>query len=594
MFPTAVDAVVLLDIVQPGNGEVHQVVSLGGHPVILGEFRVETAEDVEIVGVGEREGIIRIQVGGEIVLAVPVVVDAAHAGFDASHAVVPVVVVRLVVDVVGDHGHVFLVVALRESPHVAFQVDVPVLHRLEDQGELVGVVVVLRGAVAAVLQGFGLHAAEQVSVRVIDRDIHPAAGDVVHEQTAALGQVGRTGIVLATPLGRVVHPDPVGELGADFRVDVETVHPVLSELEEAVGILVGAADPVVEPVRSAADADVVVMRGNVAAIEDLEPVGAGVSQFVGAPHSVVLRDGAGRDDPGRVVLDTLDDVRAERKGLSVVQGGAVPVFVEMDGIHHLGQMDRAVEDDVSGVGDMGLAGLAALGVDEDDAEGAPGTVDRGGSGVLQDGDTLDVVGIDRVHVALDAVDQHERGGGGAVTDGTGTADVEAHVLVELATPVGDAEIEAGDLSLQGLGDRLHRAGLEHVGIDHAHGAGDIDLFLDAVTDDDGLFQGEPVLLEGYVDGTAVPGDVQRQVADGGNLEDVPCPDRGEGEVPVYVRGRALEGAFDENGRADDGFPRGVDDRSLGRLGNLCPDDEGSQGDGDGRQDGFTKCFEHNG
>lgn len=45
-----------------------------------------------------------------------------------------------------------------------------------------------------------------------------------------------------------------------------------------------------------------------------------------------------------------------------------------------------------------------------------------------------------------------------------------------------------NLALEGLRDIGHRTRLEHLGIDYAHAAGDVDFLLNAISDDDSAFK----------------------------------------------------------------------------------------------------------
>ena len=119
--------------------------------------------------------------------------------------------------------------------------------------------------------------------------------------------------------------------------------------------------------------------------------------------------------------------------------------------------------------------------------------------------------------------------------------------------------------MEGLRDSLHRAGLEHVGIDHAHRSGDVDFLLDTVTHDDRLLDGQPVFLKGHVEGTAVPCDLGRKVTDRGHFEDIASLGLGKGEMSIDICGRSLEGSFDKDSRSDYRNSSLIDDDSRACL-----------------------------
>ena len=74
--------------------------------------------------------------------------------------------------------------------------------------------------------------------------------------------------------------------------------------------------------------------------------------------------------------------------------------------------------------DLSLALLALLGGDDDNAVGGTCTVDGTRGGILEDFDTLDIIGVDNVKTAFErnTVDDVERVGS---VVGTGTTDTNA-------------------------------------------------------------------------------------------------------------------------------------------------------------------------
>ena len=76
-------------------------------------------------------------------------------------------------------------------------------------------------------------------------------------------------------------------------------------------------------------------------------------------------------------------------------------------IHLVGELRCRLHSGGEAYADAGLALLAALGGDEDDAVCTFHTVDCGSRGILEDGNGLDGADVDTVHIALYTVDKHE-------------------------------------------------------------------------------------------------------------------------------------------------------------------------------------------
>ena len=146
---------------------------------------------------------------------------------------------------------------------------------------------------------------------------------------------------------------------------------------------------------------------------------------------------------------------------------------------------------------------AALGRDEDDAGGALGTVDGRRGGILDDRDVVHVGGVDVLEVAFHAVDEYQRR---AAVDGVPSADVQRRRLARTAG--GRSDVQARDRALEHVGDIQGRAVLDGVCLDDGDGAGQVGLFLGAVTDDDDFVQRGRFLAEDDVQ-PALAGDDDR-------------------------------------------------------------------------------------
>ena len=341
-----------------------------------------------------------------------------------------------------------------------------------------------------------------------------------------------------------------GGVGADGEPGLDLVVGVDLRGEALVDVLVAAGHTVLvdivegQEVRAAVvaalGAEGVVVR--VAhAVEDVGPVGVG--------HAV----------PGAVGDELL--------GGAEQAGGVLPVDVLLR-VHDLGMVAEAVDGELIIIEDGTVLALgAALGGDEHDTVAGLRAVDGGGGGVLQDFHGLDHRRIEVVDVLnLQAVHDEERAEAGAAVGGD-TADADRGTLARGAGSVED--LDAGSLALEGGGGVGGGTVSQVGGLDGCHGSREVALLLDAVADDDRLFQHLGIVFEDDVEGGLVAHhDRLALVADtldgdGGAGGDV------QRERTVDVGSRTdLRVAHDHDGGADDRQSAGVNDRTADGAG-LC-------------------------
>lgn len=124
-----------------------------------------------------------------------------------------------------------------------------------------------------------------------------------------------------------------------------------------------------------------------------------------------------------------------------------------------GQLADKLERGVHPHLDLGLALLATLGGNQDDAVGATHAIHGGGAGILQHRDGLHAADVNTAHRALNAVDKDERV---AVVPRADTADDDSRVFLAGHTRRAHGD-DAGHVTREGGSDVGHAAGaLEHL------------------------------------------------------------------------------------------------------------------------------------
>ena len=222
-------------------------------------------------------------------------------------------------------------------------------------------------------------------------------------------------------------------------------------------------------------------------------------------------------------------------------------LIEFGGVHRFEAAGQRALDTGSDLEfDFGLVLVAALGGHDDDTAGSGGTVESRGGSVLQDGDGLNIVGVEGT--TGDTVYDVERAGTGG--DGPGTADADVGGLARTAGTVHDDD--ARDLALEHVTDIGGADVAEFLTAHGNDGAGQLGLFLGRVTEDDDLFEDGIVLGQHDVDdGTGTDSLLEVGVADAGDGQHVARVGHDD-KLAVVVRRNAAARRKHDAG-ADDRF-----------------------------------------
>ena len=307
----------------------------------------------------------------------------------------------------------------------------------------------------------------------------------------------------------------------------------------------------------------VVRRGDIGIVETLF-INAGDT---GALHAVTVR-----------VVDTLPCVlivfgcRINGVGVVVTDGVEAPAALE---------------------GDLGLAFGTALGGDQDDTVTGTGTIQGGGSRILEDGHGSDIVGIQLrqrvliggVGLLRDTVDDDQRCGGSTVR-GADTTEADSHIITGLS--VNGSHLQTRGGTFQCTGNRGRVLDGNDVRFDFGQGTGHVLPFLGAISNNDNIVERKGILLEDDVKLLAVTDqDFLGLETDRRENEGSLRPHR-EGEVAIQVRYYASPGALDLDTGTDDGFTLCVNDLTGHcRLGKCCRSQRKE------RQHNHKKSFYHN-
>ena len=333
-----------------------------------------------------------------------------------------------------------------------------------------------------------------------------------------------------------------GVVGAHGEPVLDLVVGVDLEGQAAVLVLVATEDTVVHHV-----------------VDGGEEVAAVIAAL--EAHGVAVAPGGDEDlaAPVHVGHPVIDGVGTRDVAFAEVALGQAEVDIILRA-HDIQAPGQGGEGELVVVEDLAFSLLAGLRSHEHDAVTGLGTVDGRGGGILQDLDGLDhfrVQVLDVVH--LQAVHDEERSQGTGI--GGITADADIGPLARRTGSVDD--LDTGGLALEGGGRVGSRAVLEVLTADGGHGTGQVALFLDAVTDHDGLVEEHRILLEDDTELGLVPdGNDLFGIADAGDADGSPGGDA-EAECAVQAGDGSDRGIADEDhGRTHDGRAGFIDDNAA--------------------------------
>ena len=232
----------------------------------------------------------------------------------------------------------------------------------------------------------------------------------------------------------------------------------------------------------------------------LRPVCVGISQPVG---NLVARGGVGVDAVGVGIgcppfLDAgIAVVRVAARGRLRVQFGDVVQFHEVGGAGHQAVVGHRLLRSKHGIErHAGLfVVLTLFGGNQDNAVCRARTVDGSRAGILQDGDTLDVVGVQRSHVGLHTVHDNQRA---AVVERAGTTYLDRDAFITGGTAA-LRDAHTGSCTCQCLSQAGDGAVGNLIGAYGGYRTGEVHFLLYTVTHNDYFFEHFVVLLQCHGD-----------------------------------------------------------------------------------------------
>ena len=423
-------------------------------------------------------------------------------------------------------------------------------------------------------------------VRVLKRE---TGRSMTVAESKGILNVSYAGIIVGSykEVGIVADAGPRGNPGVDLGAQIVFLIHVGTDLYHTLLPVVLAGEVVLDILRAAAHADAVVGGRVYVIVQFMPPVGVGIVLIL-----AVLDDDPGTFRVLGLIVDTAQEFHHVFLRVVHIIGTLALVPELVQGVHGpvtrgfpVGGGSGHFHTPAAAVTHPGaLVRLAALGGDKNDTVSGAGTVNGCGGRILDDGDGCNILGIDAVEAALDAVDKDQRL---TAVDGGVTTDVEGTGRTGITTGRGD--VQARNRSLQHGGQIMGGTVFQLGTLHGSHGAGEIHFFLNAVTDHHCLFQHHVVLLEDYIHAALGRGDVYLSgyITQAGYLEGNLPVVHTDGEGTVHSGHCGIVGTGDHDDSAHHRCAARIldDARDNPVLGIQGP--EGSQGQNQGNSNSFN-------
>lgn len=398
-------------------------------------------------------------------------------------------------------------------------------------------------------------------------------------------------VLAAHQTGVVVERQPRADADRAFGAQVVLLVGLLAHLVDAVLIVIASRNVVAHALATALNADGV--RGRVVhrLVNLLEPVRFAVIAVVAVGVDAVVvhrRIGAASFQLFEPCVRIRHVVVEQRRDGGRRRRVEIRFAERLDPLHGVGHHvvlpdhRAAVQRHRTVVIHAHLAFFGILGRDKDYAECAAGAVNGCRRSILEHRDRGDVVGIHRAHVALGAVDEHQRAAAlsefvlllSAVDAGL-EAVVHAangHLTSVGGLTVGLHDVQTRNLALKRTGDVGVRTVFHRVARQILDGAHDVALLERTVTHDDHFVHHQLVLLHRDVDLGALPHRLFLIAVADVREEQHRVLVRRNGVAAVHARGDADQRAFDRDRHADHRVACGVPHHARHlRLGRSGPD-----------------------
>ena len=151
--------------------------------------------------------------------------------------------------------------------------------------------------------------------------------------------------------------------------------------------------------------------------------------------------------------------------------------------NHVRHVLRRLEVVAGCINHLWLPLLRTLRGNQDDTEWRTGTINSGSSGILQDGNALNIIRVQHRGITLHPIDQHQSA---TPVDRSSTTHVEVGRTSRFT--IGQRDVQVRNDTLQHLGSICRRTTLEYITRHLLHSSGQIHLLLRTITYDNDLFE----------------------------------------------------------------------------------------------------------
>lgn len=484
--------------------------------------------------------IVRINISTVIIFFIRIFIDSGSTCCIGTTSI-PRNSIRIAIYIVSINWQYFPMLTRVSSSQSTLQMNSPIFNGFKNQLQLLRIQVFFVTLFTTIFQLDDFHTIHRITVRIVCRTSRPAPCNIMEEQT---GQIRRAFEILARPLRRIAHLEPIGHVSRYVAIHSITLQVVIAMTQQTVLIHKATAQCILYLVRTASYAHIMFLRWNPIIIELFEPVRIGIGTRIIIPASGSLINGTYRCQFSvLIIFNALQSFCAERSSITSIFSCTIKILCEGIGVHHFRNRNSITKTNIHAIIHTCLTCFSFLSLHQNYTECSTRTVNRSRRSILQNRYRFNIIRVQRIKTTLDTINQNQRRRARAITNRTGATDIKAHGTIECTTFASNRKVQARHRTLQCLSHISYRTCSKHLGVHHTYGTRHIHFLLSAITYHNNLIQCLRIIFQCYLKRCSLPGHLNGLITDKRNLDYSSSLYIGKLKVTIDSRYRTIRCTF---------------------------------------------------
>lgn len=349
--------------------------------------------------------IVRINISTVIIFFIRIFIDSGSTCCIGTTSI-PRNSIRIAIYIVSINWQYFPMLTRVSSSQSTLQMNSPIFNGFKNQLQLLRIQVFFVTLFTTIFQLDDFHTIHRITVRIVCRTSRPAPCNIMEEQT---GQIRRAFEILARPLRRIAHLEPIGHVSRYVAIHSITLQVVIAMTQQTVLIHKATAQCILYLVRTASYAHIMFLRWNPIIIELFEPVSIGIGTRIIIPASGILINGTYRCQFSvLIIFNALQSFCAERSSITSIFSCTIKILCEGIGVHHFRNRNSITKTNIHAIIHTCLTCFSFFGLHQNYTECSTRPVNRSRRSILQDRYRLNIIRIQRVKAAFDTINQNQR------------------------------------------------------------------------------------------------------------------------------------------------------------------------------------------